>query len=283
MAPPRPPDPPESSEARRPEELAFSALSNTLSNDQFLSLHGLQIQDFFFDPADYDFDLTIDVEPFDPQVHFLPPALDPAPTTPSKILPVPLAAPSPQSDYAARFAAYWSTAPAGPRSTADSHSHAVPEPNAALLLSLSPKLELAPVAVVSPRHDHDHSSSSRPLSASFSAADSHSLAVSEPNAALLLSLSPKLELAPVAVVSPHLDLDLSSQCRLLFASSTAADSHSRAVPEPNAALLYSSLTNLELAPVAVGSPHLDLDVSSQCRPVSASFSVADSHSRPVLF
>ena len=106
MAPPRPPDPPESSEARRPEELAFSALSNTLTNDQFLSLHGLQIQDFFFDPSDYDLDLTIDDDTFDPQVHFLPPALDPAPTTPSNLLTVPPAAPLhqfSQSDYNARL------------------------------------------------------------------------------------------------------------------------------------------------------------------------------------
>ena len=110
MAPPRPPDPPESSEARRPEEVAFSALlSNTLTNDHFLSLHGLQIQDFFFDPSDYDFDLTIDDEIFDPQVHIFSPALDPAPTTPSNLPTVPPAALLPnfsKPDCNDRLAAY---------------------------------------------------------------------------------------------------------------------------------------------------------------------------------
>ena len=124
--------------------------------------------------------------------------------------------------------------------------------------------------------------SSRPI-VHAPTADSHSLAVSEPNAALLLSSSTKLELAPVAVVSPHRDLDHSSHCRTFSASSFAADSHSLAVSEPNAALLLSSSTKLELAPVAVVSPHRDLDHSSHCRPFSASSSAAVSYSRPALF
>ena len=85
------------------------------------------------------------------------------------------------------------------------------------------------------------------------------------------------------VVSSHRDLDHSSHYRPFSASPSAADSHSLAVSEPNAALLYSSQKNLELAPVAVVSPRHDHDHSSNSRPFSASSLAADSHPRPVLF
>ena len=79
------------------------------------------------------------------------------------------------------------------------------------------------------------------------------------------------------VASSHRDLDHSSHYRPFSASPTAADSHSLAVSEPNAALLYSSLQNLELAPVAVVSPHRDPDHSSHSHPLPPSFSSADPH------
>ena len=247
-----PPDPPDDGMA-------------LLSVDLFLVSLGIQFDDPLPDLDDDELlNYFADVEAYDPRVHF-PPSLNPVPATPP---------------------------------TADSHSLAVSEPTAALLNPPSKNHELALVALDSSHRANDHSSYFHSLSSSSSAADPHPHPVHESTAALLeLDLAPDTiesalpdasapktnELAPVAVVSSHLDLDHSSHERPFSAPSSAADYHSLAVSEPNAALLLSSSTKLELAPVAVVSPHRDLDHSSHCRPFSASSSAAVSYSRPALF
>ena len=252
MAVLRPPDPPDPSEARRPdEEMAFSMLSfqDMHSVDQFLSSHGLQFQDPLLGPDDDDFLNLADLETYDPRVHFLP-ALDPASSTPSIRITDLLTPPPRQLSSAvstAGYAEYWSPVPVP---TADSHPHPVPEPTAALLNSFSKNHELAPVAIDSPHRVYEHSSNSHSLSSSSSAADtnSHSHPVPEPTAALLNSFSKNHELAPVAIDSSYRELDHSSYSNSLSSSSSAADPHSHHVPESTAALLES-----ELAPVAIES------------------------------